>query len=140
MLPEIAPHQFQPLSGQHQLALDLFQKRIEVFTRIRSAVGEISRSGASSSKVEYDLIEAIDAARFLFGSEVRAYLDKLYHNLIDLDYCNTSMKDPTLAPADRAALAQKRTEHFKSITSFYGNIDTLFGPYLSATHKFSDAQ
>jgi hypothetical protein len=123
-----------------KLALDLFQKRIEVFTRIRSAVGEISRSGASSSKVEYDLIEAIDGARFLFASEVRTYLDQLYHNLLDLDYCNKSMKDPNLAPADRAALAQKRIEHFKSITSFYGNIDTLFGPYLSATHKFSDAQ
>jgi hypothetical protein len=123
-----------------KLALDLFQKRIEIFTRIRSAVGEISRSGASNSKVEYDFIEAIDGARFLFGSEVRTYLDKLYLNLVHLDYCNTSMKDPNLAPADRAVLVQQRTEHFKSITSFYGNIDSLFGPYLSATHKFSDEQ
>jgi hypothetical protein len=121
-----------------KLALDLFQRRIEVFTRIRSAVGEITRSGASSSKVEYDLIEAIDGARFLFANEVKTYLDELYRHLIELDYCNKSMSDPNLPPADRATLAQQRTDRFKSITSFYGKIDNLFGPYLLATHTFTE--
>jgi hypothetical protein len=48
------------------------------------------------------------------------------------------MSDPNLPPADRATLAQQRTDRFKSITSFYGKIDNLFGPYLLATHTFTE--
>jgi hypothetical protein len=55
-----------------KLAMDLFQRRIEAFTKIRGPIGEIIRLGASNGKVEYELLEGIDAARFLFGPEVRS--------------------------------------------------------------------
>lgn len=119
-----------------KIALDLFQRRFDVYQRIRGPVGEITRSGASTGKIERDLLEAIDAARFLFGTEVRAYLDGLYDHLVKLDYCNTALKDPNLPTAERGKLASGRTTHFQEITSFYNKIDSIFGPYLSATHKF----
>lgn len=117
-----------------KLALDLFQRRIDVVAQMRLAVGNIAGSGASSSMAEQQLIEAMDAARFLFGHEVRAYLEGMYQSLIELDYCNTSLKDPNLSAGDRGKIAQRRTDHFKAITSFQQRIDGIFGPYLSAEH------
>jgi hypothetical protein len=121
-----------------KLALELFNKRVEVYQRIHRAVGQISRSGAVNSEVEVGLLEPIEGGRFLFAGEIKAYLEELYTHLLDLAYYNTMLKNPqSLTPSELADASQKRTDHFKAITSFYKNIDKLFGPYLSATHKFS---
>jgi hypothetical protein len=121
-----------------KLALDLFQRRIDAIAKVREAIGAIVRSGASSSKVEIDLLEGIDAARFLFGPDVREYLDKLYGHLLELDLCNKMLNGQILSPQERANAAQSRADHFKAISSFYEKINDLFGPYLLAGHiKFS---
>lgn len=120
--------------AQNKLALDLFQRRIEAFSTTRKAVGQIATLGASSPSIEMTLIEAIDASRFLFGPDLRKYLDGLYHHLIKLDYCNKALNDPNLSAADRGKTADSRSEHFLAITDFYKQMDGLFGPYLSAEH------
>ena len=78
---------------QDRLALDLFQRRIDVYSTVRRAIWEITRSGAPNNSTEITLLEGIDAARFLFGSDVRGDLDDLYKHLIDLDYCNKALND-----------------------------------------------
>jgi hypothetical protein len=120
--------------AQDKLALDLFQRRIDVYSTVRRAIAEITRSGASSNSTEITLLEGIDAARFLFGADVRGYLDDLYKHLIDLDYCNKAFNDPNLTQQERANNSQARSQHFLSITAFYKDMDGLFGPYLSAHH------
>jgi hypothetical protein len=124
----------QAVIAQDKLALDLFQRRIEAYSIVRRAIGEITRTGASSATIEITLLEAIDAARFLFGSDVRGYLDRLYQNLIGLDYQNKVLSNPNASAPDRAAAAAGRIENFKSLTRFYTDMDDLFGRYLAVGH------
>ena len=126
--------QRQASIAQDKLALDLFQRRIDAFSIVRQAIAEITRSGASSNSIEITLLEGIDAARFLFGPDVKAYLDGLYKHLIDLDCCNKSLNDPNLPTQERATTAQARSDHFIAITKFYKDMDHLFEPYLAVAH------
>jgi hypothetical protein len=122
-----------------KLALDLFQRRIEALTKLRAPIGDIVRSGGSSFQIERDLIEAIEAARFLFGAEIKEYLDGLYDTLISLDAANKDLEDRTLPQQQRETTAKARTKHFQEIVSFYKKIDQLFGPYLLVGHiKFDN--
>lgn len=124
----------QAVIAHEKLALDLFQRRIDAYSIVRRAIGEIARSGASSATTEITLLEAIDAARFLFGRDVRGYLDQLYKHLLDLDYQNKVLNNPNATASETASAAAKRTNHFQSITKFYTDMDDLFGPYLAVGH------
>ncbi|WP_213288567.1 hypothetical protein [Bradyrhizobium sp. sGM-13] len=123
--------------AQDKLALDLFQRRLETFSTVRRAIAKIISHGASDPAIEADLLEGIDAARWLFGPNIRKYLDSLYNHALDLDVCNKELKEPHLIPSDRAAILARRREHFNQLENFYKRIDELFGPYLSVTHEFS---
>src|SRR5262245_35287547 len=62
-----------------KLALELFERRIDAYQTIRSAVSRIVTSGVSNTAVEKDFLNGIEQGRFLFGPELRVYLDELYH-------------------------------------------------------------
>jgi hypothetical protein len=63
----------------HQRAvLDLFEKRYELYSAVRSVITEVLTQGRADHKLQFDYLRAIERAHFLFGPEVTAYLDSLY--------------------------------------------------------------
>jgi hypothetical protein len=122
-----------------KLALDLFERRVTALNKLRGPISDIVRHGASSAKIENELLDAIEAARFLYGPEVKQYLDDLYKSLLSLDEHNKNLDNDQLSSEGRIAVANQRSRRFQEIVSFYNSIDPLFGPYLQVGHiKFSD--
>jgi hypothetical protein len=100
-------------NNRQQLVLNLFEKRFQVFMDVRKLASEVLQVGRVQSK---GLINEIVArARFLFGDELNAELDKLGRLLSELE-------------AGRPSAAIEVMDQFKQITP-------LFDPYLKMAQR-----
>jgi hypothetical protein len=119
-------------TSNEKIVLDLFDKRLAIFEDIRAVIGEVVRSGGASDDLLFRYDKAIDRVSYFFGEEVQRYLRELRLQLIDLNLAITMMaaNDP-----DRHKWITKKYEHLKTITKFYEEHPSLFGPYMKAHQK-----
>lgn len=124
---------FQWRTAHQRVVLDLFDRRLEVYNQLRSAVASIVTSGKVSPEVEQGIGRAIESARFYFGDEVVTYLDALYKSVVDVG-CYSSEIEGTQGP-DRAKLIANRRAAFERVESFYKDAPALFKPYMRLDQK-----
>ncbi|MDN2564792.1 hypothetical protein N1F89_01015 [Aquibium sp. A9E412] len=120
-------------TAHSRLVLDLFDRRLLVYQKVRRSVRVVNISGKTSREAEIDLLEAIDAARFLFGRDVQKYLDGLWESYIFLK-ANTKMAESD-DESTRNEASSKAPEHKKDILSFYDDSAKVFSPYMRMDHK-----
>jgi hypothetical protein len=70
---------------------------------------------------------------FLFGPEVKIYVDGIAQHMNELGLACTMLADPSCP--DRGTWAQKRSDEFLAATKFYTEADAIFGPYLRAQQR-----
>lgn len=87
----IAYRQWRTAHGK--IVLDLFEKRLAVFQKVRQAIAVTNTTGKTSREAEVDLLEAINASEFLFGNDVRKYLDDMWERFIKLSAANAMLQD-----------------------------------------------
>lgn len=121
-------------TAHSKIVLDLFEKRLAVYQKVRTAVAVVNTTGKTSRDAELDLLGAIDASEFLFGDDVRKYLDAMWHRFIKLGVANAMLKDgPTTEVRQTNADAQSRL--FNEITQFYYEGSDVFAPYMRMEHR-----
>jgi len=120
-------------TANERVVLELFEKRLAIYDGIREVIGEVTRTGSAPNDIYFRYIKAIDRVPFLFGKEVKIYLDKIAQHMNELGLAGTMLEDPNCA--DRGKWAQTRKDEFLAITAFYTEADEFFGPYLRAHQK-----
>jgi hypothetical protein len=116
-----------------RLNLDLFDKRLAVYRKVHDAVGKVNATGLAEGAAEALFLEAQREARFLFGPEVKAYLDELWMHFIQLHAAqsNTQSTDEDV----RKRAVQRQSELFQEITQFYYEGGDVFAPYLQMDQR-----
>jgi len=103
-------------TANEKVVLDLLERRLAIYDGIRDVIGE-----------------AIDRVPFLFGPEVKTYVDGLAQHMNQLGLAYTTLDDPNCP--DRGKWAQIRSDEFLAVTKFYAESDAVFGPYLRARQR-----
>ncbi|GAB3033886.1 hypothetical protein GCM10027285_15710 [Oleiagrimonas citrea] len=119
--------------ARNKLKLDLFDKRMEVYSAVREALGCITRQGNLTQEQQLQYLQGTRTARWVFGIEVAHYLDEaLWHKIVDLELHNTMSKEPS--GPERTKHIQKRAEVFKWLVQQYKDFDALVAEYLELRH------
>lgn len=127
----IAFRQFQ--IARNRLKLDLFDRRMEVYSTVRESLSNIARQGNLPQEQQIQYLHGMRNARWLFGPEVYNYLDKtLWQKIVDLELHNTMSKDSE--DPDRAKHIQERAETMKWMIRQYKEFDELVEKYLMLRH------
>ena len=133
---QVTTARLQAKTANDKIVLDLFDRRLKIYSDARAVIGRTTGSGQCSNEEQFNFLKAIDGASFLFGTDVTDYFNKLYHDLIDLDACNKEAEHIEVGEK-RAEIFQKRRKHFEAIQEFYTKAPTLLAPYLSAHQTFA---
>jgi hypothetical protein len=120
-------------TANERVVLELFEKRVAVYDGIRDVIGEVTRSGSVPNDLYFRYIKAIDRVPFLFGKEVKIYLETIAEHMNKLGLAGTMLEDPNCA--DRGKWAQTRSDQFLAVTAFYTEADEIFGRYIRAHQK-----
>jgi hypothetical protein len=121
---------FQWRTAQQRQALDLFDRRYELFRVFREAVAQMTSSSAGfDQQRETDFKQAKERAYFFFGDDVEAYLDEL---LSDIDIVLTVDKElPGIsAPETRRQSNETKRRALDRIERFRTTGRSLFGRYM----------
>jgi hypothetical protein len=111
-----------------KLKFDLFERRMNTYDAIREVIGEIVRTGVVTNQSSDAFIRAIDKVEFLFGAEVKSYLDNLYRIILQHHAVGATIESLPDPQRNRAIDAQG--ERFEKISAFYVEFPKLFGPYV----------
>ena len=93
---------------------------------------EVLTHGACSDDVFQEFVRAEGEARFLFGSDVRDYLQTLRDKL---SFINIFTADVIRADPDKAEKFKKRAQTITSVSKFFSTGLELFAPYIRLDQK-----
>lgn len=94
----------QWVTAREKLALDLFEKRLEIYDQCIAALRLAIRDGdAKEDDIFRHLHQSLASATFLFGDDVAAYIKAMINDCANLRLANIKMRD-------RAHLAQEVPE------------------------------
>lgn len=113
--------------------LDLFDRRLEIFTSLNAEVAEVAREGRVEFKHIVSFARGLDLARFLFREEVTSYLEKIRIALIELRKAGNQVNSDD--DKIRAAAANLEAQQLTIIASFYEEISKLMRPYMKMHQK-----
>ena len=116
----------------HQRAvLDLFDKRMAIFNKLSVVVSKVVSLGSVSHQDEMDFAQAIREVDFLFGPQVKRYLDDLYRAMREHAVAEVKYKhgqEPIKA-------VQSQHVAFEKITAYFDEFPKLVRPYVKMHQK-----
>lgn len=113
-------------TAHQKVLLDLFEKRLLVYEKVRSALDAMASPTPKFVEAHTLLVEAYDASVFLFGSDVQRFIDRLWtanQVFADLSY----KKSAGLATPEDDQLHDKLAEE---TSSGYIEASRVFAPYM----------
>jgi hypothetical protein len=122
---------FQWRTAQDKAALDLFERRHEVFLVVREAVGQmVSSSPGFDQAREIEFLQMMERAYFFFGDDVHNYLKTLWDDILNVRTADNEMKGNNLPPGDLKRVIAHRREALDRIREFYKTGQPLFARYV----------
>jgi hypothetical protein len=112
-------------TAHRRAMLDLFDRRMEVYSDIRSVIDQITASGKCTYEANFDYLRVIDRATFLFGRDVNAYLERLRVRLHNLCYYESMMET-----GQRQEMISKKDVLLPKVLNFYTEFPPLIEPYV----------
>jgi hypothetical protein len=110
---------FQWRTGHQKMVIDLFDRRMKIYTDCRNVLQPIVRSpSATTNENGIEFIKASADAEFLFGDKVVKQFEKVEQAIFDLATFEAELKG-NLSDADRKNFVAKRRASIEIITSFY---------------------
>jgi hypothetical protein len=94
----------------------------------REVIGEIVRHGVVTNQSTAAFVRAIDKVEFLFGPEIKSYLDDLYKTLSQ--HHAAGMTIESLPDAQRKNAIEAQGRRFEKISNFYIEFPKLLAPYV----------
>lgn len=98
-------------TNRDRLRLDLFSRRLEAFQKLEEFLTSVLREGCVRDEALAILSEARYKSRFLFGTEIEAYLDELWRNAIDARTLHSRLYGPNALPVgtERTAVCEQES-------------------------------
>ena len=128
----IAYRQFR--TARNKLKLDLFDRRYVVYAAVRELFSSIITTGKTSPAQESSYLIGIRGARWLFGAEVRKYLEEeVWPRIVDLGMYQSQVATPA-SQEERSEAIKRQAETKKWILSQLNAMDELFAKYLALQH------
>jgi hypothetical protein len=118
-------------TAHQKVVLDLFDRRLAVYTTAREAVSRVVTSGSNDRDSDLGLLEALHASMFLFGDDVKDFLNEMYVATLNLEIANSKLEHDGATEAD----GQSRMAIFRQISSFYERAPAVFGRYMRMDQK-----
>lgn len=116
----IAYQQYQ--TNRRKLKLDLFDKRLMIFEATKKLMLGVLNSSSYNLENQTEFNQGTRGAQFLFGEDIKVYLDEIWSRFIDLE---TWLEDSKLSEH-----ALERTETKKWFISELRSIDQKFIKYM----------
>ena len=121
--------------AQANLRERLFDRRMNLYERVHRILGSIMSSGVASDEVIFDLGLCWRESRFLFGTEIPEYIEKIRNCAIDIQTHRNSLHSGLTAD-ERSMHVKKEAEHKKWLVKQFEPLAMIFMPYLGfGDHK-----
>lgn len=120
-------------TAHQKVVLDLFERRMKVYSEIRAVIASIVSSGKLPNEKHFEFMRAIDGAKFLFGSKVNGYLEELNSTLAYFHEADETYAQ--LQGQERGEAIQRRRKYFDEIQAFYKKFAPLVEPYLGMRQR-----
>lgn len=118
-------------TAHQKVVLDLFERRMKVYSEIRAVIASILSSGKVPNEKHFEFMLAMDGAKFLFGREVNQYLFELNTTLI----CLQESEYGHLQGKELAEAFQRHQKHFNEMQKFYKVFDPLVESYVAMRQR-----
>jgi len=120
---------FQWRTAQQKAVLDLFDRRYEIYSVVRKAVGQVvTQSQGFDQKREIEFLAAKERAYFFFGDDLVSYLERLWIAIVDVTSADAEMGGAS--GADLKKIIERRRKAFNQVEDFYKTGQPLFGRYM----------
>ena len=120
-------------TAHQKMVMDLFERRMKVYSEIRAVIASIVSSGKLPNEKHFEFLRAIDGAKFLFDSKVNNYLSELNTTLSYFHEADETYD--SLKGQERSDEIAKRRKYFDRIQAFYREFDPLVDPYLGMRQR-----
>lgn len=119
-------------TANQKVVVDLYDRRLKVFTNLEAAISTVVRHARVANNTFYDYSTAQADARFLFGADVKRYLQEMREALAWLAAYSDQVIDQS---PERVSLIKTKHEKLLKVTKFYEDSPRLFGPYMDLSQK-----
>ncbi len=123
-------------TARQKLALDLYDRRIEYYRRTRSFILDMANQAEPSYSSLMSFARDTDQARFLFGHDVRRFLDRVYFHALEAIslyerlYPRSGSRGLDIG-FEREAVSGKFTVEILWLTEHLSEAEVAFAPYFS---------
>jgi hypothetical protein len=118
--------------ANQSVVIDLYERRMSAYAQIDKSVQSVMNKGEATHDDLYQFVVAQTGARFLFGQDVRSYLQDLREHLAWLVTFNDVAIDES---PEAQQLSDEKFERMKRFVSFFDTSSELFAPYLCLDQK-----
>lgn len=111
-------------TAHQKVVLDLFDRRLNVYSKARRALSAISGSGRVTDESDRLLLEAENEAAFLFGKDIKEYFRELW--FLCVRYRGQQGDDHRVGPH----FPETHQALMTAVGEFYTNGADRFAPYM----------
>jgi hypothetical protein len=127
------------VTARSKLILDLYDKRRAVYSKFHGPIGQAMREGRSDLENYRDYIIVLDEAHFLFGRDVRDFIEDMRETLNNLGYASSMLaadgKARRMSEEERQLHIRISHELMGEIADFWKRLDKLMAPYMLMEQK-----
>jgi hypothetical protein len=120
-------------TAHQKVVLDLFERRMKVYSEIRAVVVSVVTRGKLTNEKHFEFMRAADGAKFLFGRRVNDYLSELNRTLGDFHEADETSHNAQGQEFSEAI--ERRRKHFNKIEAFHKDFDPLVERYLGMRQR-----
>ena len=123
-------------TAQDKLKLELFDKRLSVYSAATGLLGTVAANGEVSNGDLHDFLVATREAKWLLDTRLAKYLQQeVYDRAVDLLYLAGDLNAMRVQPdAQRTENIRRRTELKKMLSAQHEVLDDMFSPFLRLQH------
>jgi len=128
----------QWVTARSKLILDLYDKRRAVYSKFHGPIGQAMREGKSDMENYRQYILVLDEAHFLFGHDVRDFIEDMRETLNKLGYATTMLadgNDQRMSEEQRLLHVHMAYDLMLEIADFWKRLDKLMVPYMLMEQK-----
>lgn len=120
-------------TAKRKLDLDLFERRLEVFSETRTFIDSIRVNQGTTSAALIQFLNATNPAYFLFGPEIRQFLTDLYERSKDIGLPANQREASSFSDQQRAS--QWRKVHDLSMEFDRYKLEEKFAPSMNLVSR-----
>jgi hypothetical protein len=122
-------------TARWKLVLDLYEHRRKVYTALHGPITKVMQEGTSDQANFLAFARVIDEAQFLFGRDVKEYIDEIRKTLNQLGYARSALSNPHLPADKRNEIIEQEYVNLGKVSDFYTKVVELMVPYMLMDQK-----